>query len=70
MSSVPKKADKLNISLSLVTTLAGELNTGENIGTKDNSIALLALHGRHNERNTISNYQPHDYLLNCLLRHR
>ena len=29
-------------------------------------MAMLPLHWRHNERNGVSNQQPHDVLLNCL----
>ena len=31
---------------------------------------VIPLQWHHNERNGISNHQPHDFLLNCLLRHR
>ena len=30
----------------------------------------VSLQWRHNERNGVSNHQPHDYLLNCLFRRR
>ena len=31
---------------------------------------LMPLQWRHNERDSVSNHQPHDYLLNCLFRCR
>ena len=30
----------------------------------------ISLQWRHDERDGVSNHQPHDYLLNCLFRHR
>ena len=32
--------------------------------------SLITLQWRHNERDGVSNHQPHDCLLNCLFRHR
>ena len=31
---------------------------------------LVSLHWHHNERDGVSNHQPHNRLLNCLFRHR
>ena len=35
-----------------------------------NYVTLCSLQWRHNGRNSVSNHQPHDCLLNCLFRRR
>ena len=68
MSSVPKKADKLNLSLSLFLLLNGacikELFLV--LGTP----CVHPLQWRHHECYGISNHQPHDCLISRLFRHR
>ena len=37
---------------------------------RGSGILLATLHWRHNGRDSVSNHQPHDCLLNCLFRRR
>ena len=36
----------------------------------DTMLFYISLQWRHNERDVVSNHQPHDCLLNCLFRHK
>ena len=55
----------LNMSRPGSTTQFHQTNNCTNI-----VYTFVTLHWRHNERDGVSNHQPHDCLLNCLFRRR